>query len=148
DISTENTDTPESEAGRPAQRILIGSQRDRESVADMKAKPVTPAAPLATPPEEAPEGKPAPARPAKKQPPKHYPPPNIRDQLSPELQAEYEAALSDLSFDALMNQAAAGEIAAEVEPEARMKGRVSKIAREDVFVDFGGRNQGIVPLRQ
>jgi small subunit ribosomal protein S1 len=145
--SDETTDLPESGADRPTQRILIGSQRDRESVADMKAKPVTPAAPLATPPEESPAGHPSPPRPGKKQPPKHYPPPNIRDQLSPELQAEYEAALGELSFDALMSASSAGEIS-EVEPETRVKGRVSRVAREDVFVDFGGRNQGVVPLRQ
>ena len=146
-VSNETTDPAASEADRPAQRILIGSQRDRESVADMKAKPVTPAAPLATPPEEGSEGQPAPSRPAKKQPPKHYPPPNIRDQLSPELQAEYEAALGELSLDALMSASSAGEIS-DVEPETRVKGRVSRVARDDVFVDFDGRNQGVVPLRQ
>ena len=81
-------------------------------------------------------------------PHKHYPPPNIRDQLSPELEAEYEAALSDLSFDALMNQAAAGEVAIEIVPESRIKGRVARVHREDVFIDLGGRNQGVVSLRQ
>jgi small subunit ribosomal protein S1 len=146
-VSNETTDRAESEVDRPAQRILIGSERDRESVAGMKAKPVTPAAPLAAPLEESPEGQLAPSRPAKKQPPKHYPPPNIRDQLSPELQAEYEAALGELSFDALMSESSPGEIS-EVEPETRVKARVSRVAREDVFVDFGGRNQGVVPLRQ
>jgi small subunit ribosomal protein S1 len=33
-------------------------------------------------------------------------------------------------------------------PETRVTGRVARISREDVFVDLGGRNQGIVPLRQ
>jgi small subunit ribosomal protein S1 len=156
--STDAPSVPASE--RPAQRILIGSQRAGQSAAEMKAKPLTPAAPLATPPQSTtpadpdspappPTPSPAPPRPAaRKQPPKHYPPPNIRDQLSPELEAEYQAALADLSLDALMNQAAAGESVADVEPETRIKGRVAKIHNDDVFVDLGGRNQGIVPLRQ
>ena len=70
---------------RPSQRIQIGSQRD-SGVTEAKPKPVTPAGPP----------------PVKKKEPKHYPPPNIRDQLSPEMEAEFEAALGDLSFDALM----------------------------------------------
>jgi small subunit ribosomal protein S1 len=118
--------------------MRIGSERDQ--AADTAAKP-NPVAPPTAPP---PAAKQAP----KKQPPKHYPPPNIRDQLSPELEAEYEAALSNLSFDALMSQAAAGDIAAEIVPESRVTGRVARIHRDDVFIDLGGRNQGVVPLRQ
>ncbi len=148
DISTEDTGSAQPAADRPAQRILIGSQRDRESVAEMKAKPVTPAAPLANPPEDATEGTEATSRPAKRQPAKHYPPPNIRDRLSPELEAEYEAALSELSFDSLMDQAAAGELSAEIAPESRLTGQVARVHRDDVFIDLGGRNQGVVSLRQ
>ena len=80
--------------------------------------------------------------------PKHYPPPNIRDQLSPEMEAEYQAALGDLSLDALMNDATGGQAASELVPEAHISGRVARIFREDVFVELGGRNQGVVPLRQ
>src|SRR3954468_20521155 len=123
-------------AERPTQRILIGSQRDRGSQPEAKANPVTPAAPSTA--------KPAP----KKQPLKHYPPPNIRDRLSPEMEAEYEAALGDLSLDALINEAAVADVTPEITPEARITARVARIHREDVFVDLGGRNQGIVPLRQ
>jgi hypothetical protein len=125
-------------AERPPQRMRIGSERDQGSETSAKPNPVTP--PTAPPP----AAKQAPKKPI----PKHYPPPNIRDQLSPELEAEYEAALSDLSFDALMNQAASGEVAAEIVPETRIKGRVARVHREDVFIDLGGRNQGVVPLRQ
>jgi small subunit ribosomal protein S1 len=121
---------------RPTQRILIGSQRDRGSLPEAKANPVTPAA--------QPAAKPAP----KKLPPKHYPPPNIRDRLSPELEAEYEAALGDLSLEALIDESTVGDVAPEISPEARVTGRVARIHREDVFIDLGGRNQGVVPLRQ
>ena len=131
------SDTLESPAAPPVKRMRIGSERDQTAETAPKPNPVTP---LSSPP---------PAQPApKKLAPKHYPPPNIRDQLSPELEAEYEAALSDLSFDALMNQAAAGEVAVEIVPESRIKGRVARVHREDVFIDLGGRNQGVVSLRQ
>src|SRR4051812_16673997 len=126
------------EAERPLQRMRIGSERDQ--VADKTAKP-NPVTPPTAPP-------PAAQQPPKKVAHKHYPPPNIRDQLSPELEAEYEAALSDLSFDSLMDQAAAGEVAVEIVPESRIKGRVARVHREDVFIDLGGRNQGVVSLRQ
>jgi small subunit ribosomal protein S1 len=118
--------------------MRIGSERDQGPEPSAKPNPVTP--PTAPPP----AAKQAP----KKLAPKYYPPPNIRDQLSPELEAEYEAALSDLSFDALMNQAGAGDVDVEIVPEARIKGRVARVHREDVFIDLGGRNQGVVPLRQ
>src|SRR4051812_37624868 len=135
---TEAADSTPPAAERPVQRMRIGSERDQGADTSPKPNPVTP--PSSPPPaaEQAP----------KKIPHKHYPPPNIRDQLSPELEAEYEAALSDLSFDALMNQAAAGEVAAEIVPESRITGRVVRVHRDDVFIDLGGRNQGVVSLRQ
>jgi ribosomal protein S1 len=84
----------------------------------------------------------------KKKEPKYYPPPNIRDQLTPEMEAEFAEALGEVSFDALMQSETSREAVPELLPEARVKGRVAMINREDVFVDLGGRNQGIVPLRQ
>jgi small subunit ribosomal protein S1 len=122
-------DVPQDE--RPSKRIQIGSQRESAGP-EARPKPVTPAAPS----------------PPKKKEPKYYPPPNIRDQLTPEMEAEYHAALGDMSFDALMQSDAVGEATPELVPETRVKGRVAMISREDVFVDLGGRNQGIVPLRQ
>lgn len=134
----EACDVAPSPADRPLQRMRIGSERDQAADTAAKPNPVTP--PTSPPP--------AAKQPPKKLAPKHYPPPNIRDQLSPELEAEYEAALSDLSFDALMNQAAAGEVATEIVPESRITGRVARVHRDDVFIDLGGRNQGVVSLRQ
>ena len=62
-------------AERPVRRIKIGSEREGEaSVA--KPNPVTPATPPPTAKPQAP-----------KRELKHYPPPNVRDQLSPELEA-------------------------------------------------------------
>jgi small subunit ribosomal protein S1 len=156
---------------RPSERIRIGSQRNSlYRAATAKSPPVeeapaeeivtsaAPAAPAAreaapsvrTEPEETPKPKPVTpaAPPAVKKEPKYYPPPNIRDRLSPELEKEYQEALSDVSFDSLMNAEAATEAAPELVPESRVTGRVTRISREDVFVELGGRNQGIVPLRQ
>ncbi len=64
------------------------------------------------------------------------------------MEAEYQAALGDLSLDALMNDATGGQAASELVPESHISGRVARIFREDVFVELGGRNQGVVPLRQ
>ncbi len=102
---------------------------------EYQPNPVTPAAP------------PAKAAAPRKPEPKHYPPPNIRDRLSPELEAEYEAALGGMSLESLIEQGPGGATE-ELEPETRITGRVAKIHRDDMFVDLGGARQGIVPLRQ
>lgn len=130
--SAEAGPTDSTEA-RPSQRLQIGSQRASEGPTEIKAKPVTPAAPA--------------AKPAKKPEPKHYPPPNIRDRLTPEMEREYQEAIGDLSLEALMN-ASIAEVAPELTPESRVSARVTRIHGEDVFVDLGGRNQGVAPLRQ
>lgn len=124
-------DAPPSEE-RPSQRIQIGSQR-AETAAEAKPvpKPVTPV-----------------AAPVQKKEPKHFPPPNIRDRLSPELEAEYLAALGEVPFDSLMQSEAAAGAVTELLPETRVTGRVTRISREDVFLDLGGHNQGMMPLRQ
>jgi len=145
DSSTEgqpdNADSPPAEAAvpdgpaaeRPSQRIQIGSQRNASGGGTElpQPKPVTPV-----------------KAPAPKQETKHYPPPNIRDQLTPELEAEYLAAVGELSIDNLMATETAGAPAVELAPDTRVTCRVAKIHREDVFVDLPGRSQGVVSLRQ
>src|SRR5262245_36787145 len=79
---------------------------------------------------------------------KKFPPPNKRQQLSPELEAELQEALGNASLDELVKGASQPSTAAEVELESRHQARVVSIHREDVFVDFGQRNQGVVPLKQ
>ncbi len=137
---------------RPVQRFLIGSQRGGDSMTNVKAKPVTPAAPLANPPDESTDAespvKPASSRPAARREPTHYPPPNIRDQLSPEMEQEYLAALGDLSLDALMSTEIAASSEAELAPESRVTGRVAKVHRDNIFIDLSVHTQGVVPLRQ
>lgn len=117
---------------RPSQRILIGSQRETTAA------------------EEAPQAKPMiPAKtPQVKREQKHYPPPNIRDQLSPELEAEYLAAVGDTSFNDLMQSPTAGEPPTELAPDTRVTGRVAKVHHDNIFVDLPNRSQGVVSLRQ
>ena len=121
DVSGDAVSSP---SERPSQRIQIGSQRKGVAEAPAeeapKAKPVTPVTP-----------------PAPKKEPKHYPPPNVRDQLTPEMEAEYLAAMGELSLDKLIES----DVAAappELEVESRLTGVVAKIHREDVFVDLPG----------
>jgi small subunit ribosomal protein S1 len=63
------------------------------------------------------------------------------------LEREYEAAIGDLALEALLDESVAA-VAPELDPETRVTGRVAKVHRDCVFVELGGRDQGIVPLRQ
>jgi small subunit ribosomal protein S1 len=149
----------EQQGERPSQRIRIGSQRSAilerlKGQAEPEASEPPSNEPAAPSPQaDEARAEPQPATPAappvSKKEPKKYPPPNVRDQLSPELELEYAAALGDTSLEELIERSDAGGLAApELAEEARVTGRVSRIHREDVFVDLGGRSQGIVPLRQ
>jgi small subunit ribosomal protein S1 len=77
----------------------------------------------------------------------HFPPPNLRGQLSAELEAELEAAMGDESLDDLL--AGDEKITSQtlLEPETKCAGRVIAVQREDVFVELGSREQGIVPVK-
>ncbi len=77
---------------------------------------------------------------------KRFPPPNIRSRLTPDLQREFEAALGDVSLEELIESGQAITQQEPLEPESKHLGRVLMIRREDVFVELGGREQGILPL--
>lgn len=133
--ATESAPSPTApaDASPPSARIQIGTQREGKSAAEIKAKPVSqsPSTPQEAPPEK-----------------KHYPPPNTRGELSPELEAEYLAALGGQSLDDVMASEAEADTMAELVPDTRIQGTVAKIYREDIFIDLGGRNQGVVSSRQ
>jgi len=115
-------------------RIRIGSQRPQAP--RVKAKSRT----------ESGGPKPVEVVPVKK-----TPVPSIRKQLSPELEIEVELALGGMSLEEVLDPAtSAGTSAAagELEPEARVHGRVAAVHRDNVFIDLGQRNQGILSLRQ
>jgi small subunit ribosomal protein S1 len=107
--------------------------------------PVPTAPPLETPVDEPPvEEQPSPQTVAGRK----FPPPNIRDRLPPDLEQEFQDALSDVPLDDLM----AGDDQVTKQPmlesDSRHNGRVVMIRKEDVFVELGGREQGILPLKQ
>jgi small subunit ribosomal protein S1 len=77
-----------------------------------------------------------------------FPRPNLREQLSPELENELSGAMSDASFDQLMGADAVRAEEAAIEPDSLLNGRVIAVRRDDVFVELGSREQGIVSLRQ
>ncbi len=79
---------------------------------------------------------------------KSFPPPNKRSELPPELQAELDAALGGMSLDDIVASKSPSDVAAlgEIEPETRVKAKVAKIHKGNVFFELGGRNQGLAPL--
>ena len=79
---------------------------------------------------------------------KRFPPPNIRDRLPPDLEEEFQEALADAPLDDLI--ASGDEVTKQpmLEADSRHTGRVVMIRREDAFVELGGREQGILPLKQ
>jgi predicted RNA-binding protein with RPS1 domain len=123
---------------RPSQRIQIGSQRESEDDASsppLQPKPVTP-------------GPARSDRPPTESKKKSYPPPNIRSQLSPELQQEMDAALAGAAVEEMLETSATVAATTELAPEARVTGRVVSVREGDVFVDLGGPNQGVVSAQQ
>ena len=105
--------------------------------------PVEPA-PVA-PASVAPASEPAVEDPA---PGKKFPPPNIRGKLSADLEQEFEDALEGVELESLIAEGDAVTKQTMLEPDTRMKGRIVMIRSEDAFVELGGREQGIVPIRQ
>lgn len=70
-----------------------------------------------------------------------------RGSLPPDLEAEFEEALGDAAVDDLLDQSAASAKIGELEPESRHMGKVAAVYGENVFVELGLREQGVVPLK-
>lgn len=131
--SSEETSPEAADAQRPSERIQIGTQRAEAAADAPKAKSASGGT----------------AEQEEKQPKKSYPPPNIRDRLSPEMEKELEAAMGGESFDAMLDSSAPSEMTGgELAPESKVTGTVAKIHREDIFLELGGRNQALLPLKQ
>ena len=125
---------------RPSERLQIGTQRAEDAQETAIAKPVTPVQPVGGPDSAATQPEPA---------KKSYPPPNVRDKLSPELEQELAAALGSESIDSLIENSSAGDAdSSELAPGTRLTATVAKLHRDDIFVELGGRNQGVLPLKQ
>jgi predicted RNA-binding protein with RPS1 domain len=75
--------------------------------------------------------------------------PNLRAELPPELAEELEASLGGMSIDQLIeSEPKTLTTNAQLEPESRVRGKVIHVHRDSVFIDLGGPNQGVLPLRQ
>lgn len=139
-----------------APRIKIGSQRDVHPAAAPPAPPLVegetqhgPAAEEPSSPVPAPEPT---SRLAEKvssdlRRAEKVPVPSIRRDLSPDLQVELELAMGGSSMDDLISSEKASP-PAELAPETRLRGRIVKLHRDNVFVELGQPIQGVLPLRQ
>ena len=74
--------------------------------------------------------------------------PNVRAELPPDLNQELEEALGGMSLDELI-EGEEGTKATPValEPESKHRGRVARVHRDNVFVELGGHNLGVVGLK-
>jgi ribosomal protein S1 len=77
------------------------------------------------------------------------PPPSIRDELPDDLQEELDGAFGDTSMDSLISGSGDALSKQEIlEEESRQNGRVVAVHRDDVFVEIGSREQGVISLKQ
>ena len=114
--------------------------------ADMVAAQAVPAEPVPVEPPTAPAAsEPIVDTPA---PGKKFPPPNIRGKLSADLEQEFQDALEGVELESLIAEGDSVTKQTMIEPDTRMKGRIVMIRSEDAFVELGGREQGIVPVKQ
>lgn len=67
--------------------------------------------------------------------------------LDPELQRELDEALGELSLDDILAAEEAAETGSAGASEVRT-GRVIAVQGDDIFVDLGGKSQGILPAQQ
>jgi small subunit ribosomal protein S1 len=80
----------------------------------------------------------------------------LREKFRPEtdaaLEQEVDAAFAGISLDDLLNQdapsPAAGAAPATQQGKQVRRGRIVSIGKEDVFVDLGGKSQGVVSILQ
>ena len=73
--------------------------------------------------------------------------PGRRQKPTATMEAELDRAMGGLSLDDLMSSSDGGGHEGGLEPESRQRGRVVALRRDEVFVEFGGREQGCVPAR-
>jgi small subunit ribosomal protein S1 len=136
---------PEETAATVSPKIKIGTQRGGSTriappIPVLAPNPVSPPAPRLDD-----EGRPIEAKPQTKATARHYPPPNIRDRLTPDLEAEFAEAVGGVAIDEMLSSNLSG-MEVELEPDSRVQGTVLTTQRDLVFVDLGSRKQGIIKL--
>lgn len=73
--------------------------------------------------------------------------PGRRQKLSASMEAELDRAMAGVSLDELMSGQQGGPEEGTLEPESRHRVRVVALRRDEVFVEFGSREQGCVPVQ-
>ena len=77
----------------------------------------------------------------------NVPVPSKRERISPELEAELNAALGDLSLDQIVDDGSVSRASQAVDTDARLRATVVRIDKENVFFSLGGKNEGLVALQ-
>ena len=132
--ATEETTQPDATAGNKP-KIAIGSQRD---VAEVTRAPKAVERAVENPVQL------GQAQPAQEPEPEVEI--NSLEGLTGDLDAEIEAALGGMSMEDIVSQTEASDD--RLEPSSRVKGTVSRIHGENVFMSLKGRFEGVVPLGQ
>jgi len=128
-----SAEAPQAQASPDQEKTLLSKPpRHKEEV-------VPQAAAVETTLEPEPEAKPSSSQ--------HFPPPNIRGQLPPELEDEFEKALGDESLDDLLGDDGRS-VQAILEEESQHTGSIVAIHGDDVFVELGSREQGCLSAKQ
>jgi small subunit ribosomal protein S1 len=78
----------------------------------------------------------------------HFPPPNIRERLEPDQEAEFEKAMGGALLDELLSTGDAAATQEQLEIDSKHRARIVVIRKDDVFLELGRREQGVVPLQQ
>jgi small subunit ribosomal protein S1 len=126
-------------------------QREAEQAAEQAAEPAQAAAPRAPgrPQGDRKRGDQKPRAPKFIPEPERRtttPLPNTRAELSADLELEYMEALGGQQLDEIIASQPT-EVAPELEAESRHKAKVVSVHRDNVFVELGGHQQGIVQLK-
>lgn len=74
--------------------------------------------------------------------------PNVRQALPEDWEAEVADALGEFSLNELVDAPGRSTKAVETDPEAPRQATVIKVHNQDVFVNLGGRDEGVMPLAQ
>ncbi|MGA2796728.1 MAG: S1 RNA-binding domain-containing protein [Thermoguttaceae bacterium] len=80
--------------------------------------------------------------------PGSFPPPNIHQRLAPDQEAEFETAMGGASLDQLLAAGDSAMIQEQLEVDSKHSARIVVVRKDDVFVELGSREQGVLSLQQ
>ncbi|HOM18766.1 MAG TPA: S1 RNA-binding domain-containing protein, partial [Thermoguttaceae bacterium] len=81
-------------------------------------------------------------------PKQKYPVPNLRAQLPDDLADELEQTLAETPVEQMLVESAISAQTPLLEPESRHRARIVRIHRDEVFVELGSREQGVLAMKQ